>query len=494
MTTPALAICLPVGTSPGAAPPYDLPWQYALRSVAALAAQTCRDFEVVVALDVVPTMTDDEIGQRSAAMRAVGATTVVHVKRGADAASLAHRNHCRNAAWRAASAPLCLMLDADFILPPHAVDAILAEHRRLFAAGVPAIMSPALGQFGGVSDVEWLAASGAYSDWADDYHGGAHPFVSFLARWSDIDRGVFSGFGHLAGHPSDAPAPGSVMSTSVGAAMLEGMPILPRKFLEHVGGFDESYIGWGGDKISLVDVLRGMCAEGIMELRVLHAVLAMHQPHATDPHNTSDGARKNEHRRQLARMEIDARNLPWRRRVPALGKAMHDGWKDCAARLGLSALSMDDPEARPPSEVIAGVVAALKSPRLAGQRAVVIGHDAVTRACAGQIRGEVGKGALGTTEAGAVTLVIVSPFVTGQFEDDATKNATIDGLRDGIRRTATSGSVVVVQRLADMPTSGRSPPGYLRPVDMQDRLVRVSTGAQVIRAAGQTWALVMGRI
>jgi len=29
---------------------------------------------------------------------------------------------------------------------------------------------------------------------------------------------------------------------------------------------------------------------------------------------------------------------------------------------------------------------------------------------------------------------------------------------------------------------------------MQDRLVKVSTGAQVIRAAGQTWALVMGRI
>lgn len=486
MTTrpPALAICLPVGMG-------GVGLQFAARSIAALAAQTCRDFEVVVALDGEP----ERDAARTAVwdwLAALGATRVVDVRRTPQHPTLAHRNHARNAAWRTATAPLCLMLDADFILPPHAVETILAEHRRLISAGVPAVMSPALSQFGGVSTEEWLARTVDFARWARE----PDLFAGMLARWTDIDRGTFSGFGHLARHPAEGPlSDRDPVSTSVGAAMVEGMPILPRKFLEAVGGFDEAYIGWGGDKISLVDVLRGMCAEGIMEIRVLHGVVAMHQPHATDPHHTSDLARRNEHRRQLARMEIDARNLPWRRRVGALGAAMHAGWQECATALGVSGATLGDPSACPPPEIVSAVVTALRSPRLSGQRVVVVGSDAVARACSGQIqRSDVSRGTLGTAEASPAVLVVVSPLPNPLFDDEAAKNGALDGLRDLIGRTIRAGSVVVAQRLPDAPAGGRVGPGHLRPVDMQDWLVKTSTGAQVFRAAGQTWALVTGRV
>lgn len=481
MTSPSLAICFPVGMD-------AVPFAFALRSISALAAQTCRDFEVVCAVDsATPIAARGEHVQR---LMAAGAARVVHVERMAGFETVAHRNHARNAAWQAATAPLCLMLDADFILPSHAVETIMSEHRRLFREGVPAVMSPALSQFGGASTDEWIAASACYESWVSD----PATFDAFLGAWQHIDRGTFSGFGERCDHPVVAPAPGVPVSASVGAAMIEGMPILPRPFLEFVGGFDEAYVGWGGDKISLVDALRGMCAEGIMELRVLTGVVAMHQPHATDPHHTSDLARRNEHRRQMARMEIQARNLGWRRRVGALGEAMHEGWKAAAAHLGVAMLAMDDPESRPPPEAIAAVVLALKSPRVAGLRVVVCGHDAVMRACAGQSKAEMSRGRLGQREATHCALVLVSPLDRADFADAAEKNGVLDGLRAHIDQTTPGGHVVVLQRLAELPVGGRAAPGYLRPVDMQDRLVKSSPGAQVFRAAGQTWALVTGRI
>lgn len=479
---PKLAICLPVGAS-------GVPLEFAVRTVAALAAQDVpRDrFEVCVGLDGAPP------GDTTAEARLVdaGADVVVRIERTPGNASLAHRNHARNAAWRSARAPLCLMLDADFILPPHAVRTIIAEQSRLIRAGVPAVLSPALCQFGGVSTADWLALSRV---WAAMGHDCADAFKSALREWGVIDRGTFSGFGGLAGHPATPPAPGAEVSRSVGSAMLEGMPVLPRRFLEAVGGFDEVYVGWGGDKISLVDVLRGMCAEGVMEIRVLHGVVAMHQPHATDPHHTSEGARRNEHRRQLARMEIESRTLPWRRRVGALGRAMHDGWADFASVAGVADSALDDPASSPPAEVVAGLVQALKSPRMQGAPVVVVGPSAVARACEGQARRHVQRAAFGDAATPGAVLVLVSPMAAATYPDAAAMAAALDDVRAKSAALCPGGRIIVAQRLDELPRGGRATPGYLRPVDMQDRMMSSSATAQVLRAGGQIWALASGRL
>lgn len=482
---PALSICLPVGTS-------GVPLAFALRTIGALAAQTSRNFEVVVGLDIPPGV---DASDPVTMLHEAGATLVVPVERTAKHPTLAHRNHARNAAWRASRAPLCLMLDADFILPPHAVQAIIAEQARLLAAGTPAVMSPALCQFGGVSTEQWLAVSWTWAK-EDDPAARADAFCNALRNWHDIDRGTFSGFGDLTGHPYDGPRAGLSASVSVGARMLEGMPILPRKFLEAVGGFDESYIGWGGDKISLVDVLRGLCAEGVIELRALVGVVAMHQPHPTDPHHTSEMARANEHRRQMARMQIDSRSLTWKRRIPALAAALHDGWRAFAMVSGAES-RIDDPADDPPAEVIAGIVAAVKSPRMTGRgnALVVVGPGIVARACSGQTPAVCTRAALGEPlMVPGAALVLVSPLPVVQYDGVAEMNAALDDVHARAMRMCPGGPIVVAQRIGELPPGGRARPGYLRPMDMQDRLMATSATAQIVRAGGQNWALVRGRL
>ena len=128
---------------------------------------------------------------------------------------------------------------------------------------------------------------GAYM--ARGVHGPAN--VLLLEIESEHVTEVFSGFGEMAEDLGRAPS-----SASVGARMIEGMPILWRAFLEACP-FDEKFIGWGGDKISLIDVLRGLAREGVLDMRVLTSVAALHQPHATDPTHTSELSRENERRR-----------------------------------------------------------------------------------------------------------------------------------------------------------------------------------------------------
>lgn len=469
MTAPRLAICLPSALDARGI-------QMLKRTVAALNAQTAsRDaFEVCIGID-------DRVGATADTVRGslpVGGLDVrIGIAHRTAWEDVPHRNHARNAAWRVASAPLCLMLDADFILPPHAVEHIAGEFGRLVAAGTPAILSPVLSQFGGASTEQWFAESNPWA-WAED----PSMFVEEMTGWHGIDRGTFSGFGELADgrHFMDDVGPASV---SVGARMIEGMPVIPRAYLEATGGFDERYIGWGGDKISLVDELRGLAREGVFDIRVVSSVIAMHQPHPTDPAHTGRIAQENERRRQHARMEIEGRTLAWRRRIPALATAMLAGFRACVPGASLPALLDADMV-----DVLAAVTGALRG-RLArqqGARVSTVGPHAaaLARAVAG-----AGMPIADDAYVGPVVIVAVDPVDVAGADCDRTVAGRLDAIRAEWGALASGpASVVIAQRLT------LDGPARLRVSDIQHRLTKTPIDARTIRAGGQTYALVTGRL
>ena len=466
--TPRIAICFPAAPTQGG-------YEMVRRSVHALRAQDCDPglFEVVVAIDggtlnsVGGFASVDDLGAHPFSLR------VVSSPRTAGALDVPHRNHTRNAAWRASSAPLCWMLDADFILPPHAIRHALAEHDAAISRGAPAVLSPCLWQFGGASTEEWWARSAPWAD-THDVEQSVGAFDRLLRGWPEWDRGVFSGFGDMAEGLGRAPS-----SASVGARMIEGMPILWRAFLEACP-FDERFIGWGGDKISLIDVLRGLAREGVLDMRVLTSVAALHQPHATDPTHTSELSRENERRRTRLRMPIESRTLDWRRRIPVLVEALRRGWAESVggavpASIGASAQIAE----------VVDICATMAKRRWKPCAPIaVLGPHAGVLAAALERNGCTGVTREISASPHAVT-VWVDPLDTFA----GTWSERVEALGHELRAKAHPSSAVVLgQRLDGDDVRG------LRPVDLQTRVIKRSIDARTVKTAAGRYTAICGRL
>lgn len=465
--TPRLAICFPAAPTPSG-------YEMVRRSVHALRAQDCDPslFEVVVAVD--GGEIDGIDHHHPFALRVVKS----HRTRGME--DVPHRNHARNAAWRASTAPLCWMLDADFILPPHAVRHALAEHDAAIERGLPAVLSPCLWQFGGASTEEWWARSAAWAN-TDDVGESVRKFNDLVAAWPVWDTkseppgpGVFSGFGDMAEDLGRAPS-----SVSVGLRIQEGMPILWRAFLEGCP-FDERYIGWGGDKISLIDVIRGLCREGILDIRVITSVVAMHQPHPTDPAYGNELSRANGKRRVLAKMPIESRTGDWRRRVPGFVDALRKGW--AAAAQGPIPPDLGSAgELAPVLDVMAGMAKRRARP---DAPIVALGPHA------GILAAHLEREGLGTilrepTNAAHAVAVMVDPLDAFTGDHRARCEALGHHLRATLHPTAT---VVIAQRLDGPGIEG------LRPVDLQTQVIKRSMDARTIKAGRVRFTAVSGKL
>lgn len=459
--TPRIAICFPAAPTPAG-------YEMVRRSVHALRAQDCDPslFEVVVAVD--GGEIDGIDNHHPFALR------IVTSPRTPGALDVPHRNHTRNAAWRASAAQLCWMLDADFILPPHAIRHALAEHDAAISRGAPAVLSPCLWQFGGASTEEWWARS---AEWADtqDIAESARQFNDLVATWPEWDRGVFSGFGEMAmGGGISGP-----MSASVGARMIEGMPILWRAFLEACP-FDEKFIGWGGDKISLIDVLRGLAREGVLDMRVLTSVAALHQPHATDPTHTSELSRENERRRTRLRMPIESRTLDWRRRIPVLVEALRRGWSESVggavpASIGASAQI---------AEVVDIVAQMAKRRWKPGAPIAVLGPHAGVLAAALER-----NGCDGITREISCSPHAVTVWVDPLDAFAGTWSERVEAIGHELRAKAHPSSAVVLgQRLDGDDVRG------LRPVDLQTRVIRRSIDARTLKTGAGRYTAICGRL
>lgn len=458
---PRVAICLPSAPTPSGA-------RMLRRSILALHAQDCDPslFEVVVGVDGAGALEMlDALGPMP---RAPFDLTFAGSRRTRGAEGVPHRNHARNAAWKSAKAPLCWMLDADFILPPHAVRHVTAEHDAAMSRGAPAIMSPCLWQFGGASTEQWWERSAAWSE-----TGAADAFQALLSSWPDWDRGTFSGFGDRAtGLPAEAGPPASV---SVGDRMIEGMPVLWRGFLAAIGGFDEAYVGWGGDKIALVDVLKGLAREGVVDIRVLTSVVAVHQPHATDPAHTDARSAANEKRRRLALMPIQSRTLEWKRRVPVLVDALRRGWG------GAGAPDVRSPDPQDLAPVLETVTPMVRRRLRPGAVAVCMGqHAGALRSHLERVDIPVGEDA----KAPHAVLVAIDAL-------DAASGWRhgVEALGHALRSVAhPTASVVLAQRLDGPGLDG------LQASHLQTQVVRRSMDARTIRVGAARYTVMCGRL
>jgi hypothetical protein len=277
------------------------------RSVFALRAQTAppESFEVVVACDG-----GDAMGTiRAAVEPASHPFHVTLVEASRSQGPIPHRNHARNAGWQASRAPLCCMMDADFLLEPCFIEHLLAEHDAAIRRGMPAVFTPVMAKIGFNPDA-WLTHS---TVWAAS--GSSADFAGMLAS-TPIEGGVHSGY-------EQRYRPGPPSSERLGD-LLEGMPILWRGLIKALGGFDEWFVGWGAEKEVFVDLVKGVQRSGSIDVRLLTSARALHQPHQIDPESFRPEVRNRQTERERRRKEISQGARWWRERLGSARAAIED--------------------------------------------------------------------------------------------------------------------------------------------------------------------------
>lgn len=216
------------------------------RTLRELNRQTDRDFEAIVAVD----SPLDELKKLEPPVLDV---CVVPSPRTQGNEHLPHRNHARNAGCRAARGQHLWVLDADMIPDPHAV-----EHLKAIVASSPkpVCASPCFAQ-PKISPAMWTSYTG------DPWAAPLEEYVTHSGRMRE----------HVPGPPNAAD----------GRGLVEGFPSCPRWLWEALEGYDERYLGYGGNKVDFVRQLKRLNKEEVIDLRILRSCLFLHQPHERDP-------------------------------------------------------------------------------------------------------------------------------------------------------------------------------------------------------------------
>jgi hypothetical protein len=249
------------------------------RALLALARQTAPPeiFEAVVACDGFTLSADeeryirDELGEHGGRF----ALTFVNSPRTRGNEDLPHRNHARNAASRASEGQILWFVDCDMLVDPrstlHALSVLRGARHRVIS---PCFAEPAC------DPQRWLALPPAQT-WR-----------------GTLRRKTASGLleKYRPGTPELMRAP----------TLPEGFPALHRDIFDALGGFDERYLGWGGNKIDLTRRVRLMdTREHLLESCVLRSVLWLHQPHERDALHF-DAALRDRNTERFLRMQREA--------------------------------------------------------------------------------------------------------------------------------------------------------------------------------------------
>lgn len=307
-TALAVSIVLPAHVS--AAPLLE-------RTLLALAGQDfpAERFEVVVAADG-----GDPTGALAAAIatrRCPFACRLVESAR--PAGDLPHRNHARNAGCAVARGELVWPLDADFLLPAHALSHAWSQFVDRLEAGSVAVLTPCLAGIA-MQPRQWCAATGPALERGDA------PALLDCAENAPLQTRLVSGYYHR--YRSEAADSHGL------SALNEGMPIVPARVFRALGGFDEAFLGWGANKQEFVRRLTGLAQGHLIEIRLLCSVLALHQPHRADPDKRADGDRRRRNAALLARRQREIRRNArwWTRQREAAGRVLEAWARDTDSR------------------------------------------------------------------------------------------------------------------------------------------------------------------
>ena len=188
---------------------------------------------------------------------------------------LPHRNHARNTAARIALGEYLWFIDADFLLDPWAVTYMIM-HLEKGVALTPTLCG--IGEHGQPLDNQWSGLASSYRS----------------KRLSYVDAG---------------PIP-------------EGFPALHRDVFRALGGFDERFIGWGGNKEEFVSRLNRV--GDLVPYRLLHGVRGYHQRH---PPNKGDAplVERNQIVHQQIKRDMDGGADWWLERVANVREVLQHG-------------------------------------------------------------------------------------------------------------------------------------------------------------------------
>lgn len=229
---PKLSICIPAH-----APAFPL----LRRTLLCFDMQTSRDFEVVVAID-------------GPGRFEVPATSypLSFVQTPRTDSPLPHRNHARNAAAAMAKGELLWFVDSDFLWDLHTVEHLLAaEHAPLSPVLVTIRKTPEMW----LEDTRWdeVPPRADYGNMIRNLQTQGNEWSGYARRYR-LNRGVVV---------ERTPEP-----------MPEGFPLVRAA---DFGGFDERFLGHGGNKEAFV--------AGLSDYRLLASARGYHQPHKPDVQN-----------------------------------------------------------------------------------------------------------------------------------------------------------------------------------------------------------------
>lgn len=317
---PHVSVCIPVHEA-------GLPLLY--RTLDGFRNQTEDRFEVVVALD----------GFEATKFEYEADFPLKVVESPRESPDIAHRNHARNCAWRAAEGRLVWFTACDFLVPDHLIDHIVKAERSIRRRGFIPIISMVMSRLK-MSPEEWAA----YDE------------PTYERAKNEVLSHVYAGFRGLATDPGEGPV-------SERKTIPEGVPCLDRRVVEALGGFDEFFIGWGGNGEEFSNRLEALDHAGLAEVHLLRSVHIIHQPHEKDPTASSKETRKRQRIREAKAKQLNAGlNKEWPGVVEKVRALMDD--------IGGRAWQRRQ-EIEPPPELIRLAPSILKMRRRRGVVAVI---------------------------------------------------------------------------------------------------------------------------
>lgn len=243
---------------------------YLERTVRSIALQDCHMDKIEVIISVDGGDSDGSIASTIQPQNLPFACQIIDSPRphGAD---VPHRNHARNAGCRAARGDILWVLDSDQLLEDGCVNSLIEAYDDCCESGhAPVILFP------------MYSLSASPSEWLSDTAGMLGGRETLASLWGRIyvSQGAWDGFAGLYRDNYSCRK-----SVAVGNYK-ENMPAFPRFLWDALGGFDERFLYWGGNKIEFAQRLNHLSRAGWLTTRLITNRRIIHQPHPQDPMRT----------------------------------------------------------------------------------------------------------------------------------------------------------------------------------------------------------------